>query len=39
MDAHHLIKLEPNPKVQDFRPGDTVRVDIKVTEGERQRIQ
>ena len=39
MDAHHLIKLKPNPKVQDFRPGDTVRVDIKVTEGERQRIQ
>ena len=39
MDAHHLIDIEPNPKVQDFGPGDTVRVSIKVTEGERQRTQ
>ena len=39
MDAHHLIDIEPNPKVQDFRPGDTVRVSIKVTEGDRQRTQ
>ena len=39
MDAHHLIDIEPNPKVQDFRPGDTIRVRIKVTEGDRQRTQ
>ena len=39
MDAHHLIDIEPNPKVQDFGPGDTVRVSIKVTEGDRQRTQ
>ena len=39
MDAHHLIDIEPNPKVQDFRPGDTIRVSIKVTEGDRQRTQ
>ena len=39
MDAHHLIDIEPNPKVQDFNPGDTVRVSIRVTEGDRQRTQ
>lgn len=39
MDAHHLVDIEPNPKVQDFRPGDTVRVSIRVTEGDRQRTQ
>ena len=39
MDAHHLIQLEPNAAVEDFRPGDTVRVSTKVTEGERTRTQ
>ena len=39
MDAHHLVATEPNPKVKDFRPGDTVKVSIQVTEGERQRTQ
>ncbi len=39
MDAHHLVATEPNPKIQDFRPGDTVRVSIMVREGDRQRIQ
>ena len=33
MDAHDLIKIEPNPDVQDFRPGDTVRVSTQVFEG------
>ena len=39
MDAHHLVAVEPNSKIEDFRPGDTVRVSIRVTEGERQRTQ
>ena len=39
MDAHHLVDIETNPKVQDFRPGDTVRVGTRVTEGDRQRTQ
>ena len=39
MDAHHLVAVEPNPKVQEFRPGDTVRVSITVTEGDRKRTQ
>ena len=39
MDAHHLVAVEPNPQVQEFRPGDTVRVSIRITEGDRQRTQ
>ncbi len=39
MDAHHLVANEPNPKIQDFRPGDSVKVSIMVREGDRQRIQ
>lgn len=39
MDAYQLIAIEPNPRVEEFRPGDTVRVEIKVTEGQNQRLQ
>ncbi len=39
MDAHHLIQLEPNKKIPEFRPGDTVRVNFRIREGERERIQ
>ena len=28
-----------NPKIPDFNPGDTVRVDVLVVEGERERVQ
>lgn len=37
--VHHLVAVKANPKVQDFRPGDTVRVGIRVKEGDRTRIQ
>ena len=39
MEAHHLIDIEPNPKIQEFQPGDTVKASIKVVEGDRQRTQ
>ena len=39
MDAHHLVQLQPNPKIVDFGPGDTVNVNTKVKEGDRERIQ
>ena len=39
MDAHHLVDIEINPNVQDFQPGDTVKVSTRVTEGDRQRTQ
>jgi large subunit ribosomal protein L19 len=35
-ELNRLIALRPTP---DFRPGDTVRVSVKVVEGERERIQ
>ena len=39
MDAHHLVNTKPNPKIQDFDPGDMVKVNALVREGERVRIQ
>ena len=39
MEAHQLIKLQPNPEIEDFRPGDTVRISSRITEGERTRTQ
>ncbi|OGO51011.1 MAG: 50S ribosomal protein L19 [Chloroflexi bacterium RBG_16_68_14] len=34
-----VLNLKPNPNVEEFAPGDTVRVHAKVVEGERERIQ
>ncbi len=34
-----VIDLKENPNIEEFRPGDTVRVHAKVVEGERERIQ
>ena len=39
MDAHSLIPLEKNPNIEDFGPGDNVRVEVRVVEGERVRNQ
>ena len=39
MDVNKLIYLKANPQIDDFGPGDTVRVHAKVVEGERERIQ
>lgn len=39
MEAHHLAPVESNPEVDEFQPGDTVRVSIKVKEGDRERTQ
>ncbi len=39
MDAHLLIPVSPNPKVPEFGPGDTVRVNFRIREGERERVQ
>ena len=32
-------RLKPARKVPEFRPGDTVRVTVKIKEGERERVQ
>jgi large subunit ribosomal protein L19 len=34
-----LIKVEPNANIPELRPGDTVKVSIKIVEGERVRNQ
>jgi large subunit ribosomal protein L19 len=39
MDAKSYVDLKRNPKIPDFRPGDSVRVHAKVVEGDRERIQ
>ena len=39
MDVQQLIQVEPNPKVEPFHPGDTVRVSFQVREGTRVRVQ
>ncbi|MDP3063658.1 MAG: 50S ribosomal protein L19 [Chloroflexota bacterium] len=31
--------MKVNPKVQSFSPGDTVRVGMRIKEGERERVQ
>src|SRR5271155_221358 len=39
LDAEQAAKLAAVSKVPDFRPGDTVVVNVKVKEGERTRVQ
>ena len=34
-----ITKDQLNPNVPEFRVGDTVRVDVKIIEGKRERIQ
>ena len=39
MDVSKLVPLHPNPKIQEFGPGDTVKVNIRIVEGNRERLQ
>jgi large subunit ribosomal protein L19 len=39
LEAEQAAKLAATNKTPDFRPGDTVVVNVKVKEGERTRIQ
>ena len=39
MEAHALVSVKPNPRIEDFGPGDTVRVSFRIREGERERVQ
>ena len=34
-----ILDLKETPNIEDFKPGDSVRVHAKVVEGERERIQ
>ena len=39
MDAAQLLKKDANPRIPKFSAGDTVRVNFRIREGERERIQ
>jgi large subunit ribosomal protein L19 len=39
MDMSSVLDLKPNPNIAPFRVGDTVRVSLKVVEGDKERIQ
>lgn len=39
IEQQQLNKLQAHAKVPEFEPGDTVRVNVKVIEGSRERIQ
>ncbi|RLC98797.1 MAG: 50S ribosomal protein L19 [Chloroflexi bacterium] len=32
-------QLEPNPNIPELNPGDTVKVHLRIIEGERERVQ
>lgn len=38
-EAKELAKIQENKNIPDFAPGDTVKVNVKVKEGTRERIQ
>jgi large subunit ribosomal protein L19 len=39
MDIASLVDIKPNPNIPELAPGDSVRVSIKVVEGDKERIQ
>ena len=39
MEATQLVKSDPNPNIPPFGPGDTVRVNFRIREGDRERVQ
>lgn len=39
MDITSLIEIKPNPNIPELNPGDSVKVSVKVVEGDKERIQ
>jgi large subunit ribosomal protein L19 len=39
LEAEQIAKFTEATKIPEFRPGDTLRVGVKVVEGERTRVQ
>ncbi len=39
LEAEQIAKFKASKVIPDFRPGDTLRVGVKVVEGERTRVQ
>ena len=39
IEEAQVAKLQETAKLPEFRPGDTVKVNVKVVEGDRERVQ
>jgi len=39
LEKEEADRLLANKKIPDFQPGDTVRVNVRIKEGERERVQ
>ena len=39
LEAEQAAKIEEKRKLPEFQPGDTVRVNVRITEGNRTRVQ
>ena len=39
LENEQLQKLQENKSIPDFSPGDTVKVNVKISEGTRERVQ
>jgi len=39
MNIASLVEVKPNPNIPTLSPGDTVKVSVKVVEGDKERIQ
>lgn len=39
IDAEEIARVTEGKIIPDFQPGDTVRVNVRVTEGNRERVQ
>src|SRR3569623_150096 len=39
LEAEQIAKFNETKKIPEFRPGDTLKVGVKVVEGERTRVQ
>src|SRR5262250_3015579 len=39
LELDHIEKAKGGKKIPEFAPGDTLRVDVKVVEGTRERVQ
>lgn len=39
LEAEYTAKISESKKVADFAPGDTVRVNVRIIEGDNERVQ
>ncbi len=39
LEQDHVEKVMADKQIPDFRPGDTLKIDVRVVEGKRERIQ